>query len=69
LVHFTAGTDIRARRRKVASVYLSVNNLFDRVYQDHLSRLKYVGYNPRTGEQGICGMGRNLAVRVVVLLQ
>ena len=68
LVHFTAGTDIKVHRRKVASLYLSVNNLFDRAYQNHLSRLKYVGYNMRTGERGIFDMGRNLAVRLIVPL-
>ena len=68
LVHFTAGTDIKVHRRLVASLYLSVNNLFDRAYQSHLSRLKYVGYNARTGERGIFDMGRNLAVRLVVPL-
>jgi outer membrane receptor protein involved in Fe transport len=65
---FTAGTDIKVHRRKVASLYLSVNNLFDRAYQNHLSRLKYVGYNMRTGERGIFDMGRNLAVRLIVPL-
>ena len=66
LMHLSAGTDIKVHRRKIASLYLSVNNLFDRVYQNHLSRLKYVGYNVRTGERGISGMGRNLSVRIVV---
>ena len=66
LVHFTAGTDIKVHRRKVASLYLSINNLFDRAYQSHLSRLKYTDINPRTGDMGICNMGRNVIMKLVV---
>ena len=41
-------------------------NIFDRAYQNHLSRLKYIGTDPLTGERGICDMGRNFTVRLIV---
>lgn len=61
-----AGNDIKCRKRKICSLHLSLQNLFDRAYQSHLSRLKYIGTNPVTGEQGICDMGRNLSIRLIV---
>ena len=66
LLNLTAGTDIRLRHRKLLSLHLALNNIFDRAYQNHLSRLKYIGTNPLTGERGICDMGRNFTVRLIV---
>ena len=68
LFNLSAGTDIDVRGRHVASLYLSVENLFDRVYQNHLSRLKYTDVNVLTGRMGISNMGRNVAFRLVVPL-
>lgn len=46
---------------------LQVNNVFDRAYQSHLSRLKY--FEPQetvnTGHRGIYNMGRNFALKLV----
>ena len=66
LFNLSAGTDIRCHKRKLCSLHLSLQNLFDRAYQSHLSRLKYIGTNPVTGEQGICDMGRNFSIRLIV---
>ena len=66
LFHVSAGTDLKPRGRHVASLYLTVQNVFDRVYQNHLSRLKYTDVNPLTGRMGIAGMGRNVCLRLVV---
>ena len=66
LFSLSAGTDVCLRGRHVASLYLTAQNLFDRVYQSHLSRLKYTDANPLTGRQGISGMGRSVCLRVVV---
>ena len=60
LVHLSAGTDIKWQGRRVASIFLNANNLFDRAYQSHLSRLKYAD------GQGICNMGRNIGFKVLV---
>ena len=67
LFSLSAGTDVCLRGgRHVASVYLTAQNLFDRVYQSHLSRLKYLDANPVTGRMGVSNMGRNICLRVVV---
>jgi len=60
LVNFSAGTDIQWHGRRVASVFLNATNLFDKVYQSHLSRLKYAD------GPGICNMGRNLGIKVLI---
>ncbi len=66
LLHAYAGTDVRWHGKRILSLYLSCENIFDRAYQNHLSRLKYLGENPVTGRQGVYNMGRNVAFRVVV---
>lgn len=68
LVNLSAGTDFRNKKRKWASLYLTANNIFNRAYQNHLSRLKYVEENPVNGRRGIFNMGRNLGVKLVVYL-
>ena len=66
LLHLSAGTDIKHADRHLLSLYLTVSNLFDRAYQSHLSRLKYTDVNPHTGDMGICNMGRNIIMKLVV---
>ncbi|MBC3539425.1 TonB-dependent receptor [Rufibacter sediminis] len=48
------------------SVYLIANNVLDKAYQSHLSRLKYAPENPATGRMGVYNMGRNVSIKVVV---
>ena len=66
LFNVAAGTDIRLHRRHVASLTLTVQNLFDRAYQSHLSRLKYTDPDPATGRTGLCNIGRNIVLRLTV---
>lgn len=68
LVNLSAGTDFRNKKRKWASLYLTANNIFNRAYQNHLSRLKYVEENPVNGRRGIFNMGRNFGAKLVVYL-
>ena len=68
LWNLSAGTDLHWKQRHVASLYLTVQNLFDRVYQNHLSRLKYLDYVSSDGRKGYANMGRNISVRLVVPL-
>ena len=61
------GTDVLGRNgRTVASIFLTGDNLFDRAYQNHLSRLKYADINERTGRRGVFNMGRNITLKVVI---
>lgn len=48
------------------SIYFTVANVFDKAYQNHLSRLKYAAENPVTGRAGVFNMGRNFSVKIVV---
>ena len=66
LVNFSAGTDLRINGHRRASLYLTANNIFNRAYQNHLSRLKYIGADPTTGQKGLFNMGRNFGVKLVL---
>ncbi len=66
LLNFSAGTDIMARGKRVLSVYLMANNVTNKAYQNHLSRLKYADVNAVTGRRGVFNMGRNFTIKVVV---
>lgn len=61
---FSLGTDLHVLGHNCIELTLSCQNLFDKVYQSHLSRLKYADVNVRTGRQGISAMGRNICVKV-----
>jgi len=63
LLNLTAGTDLRYRQRRIASLYLTVSNLTNRAYQSHLSRLKYAE------EPGVCNMGRSVGIKLLVPLE
>ncbi len=66
LINLYAGTDVKRHGRRMFSVYLSCENLTDRAYQNHLSRLKYLDRNNVTGRMGVCNMGRNFTAKIVV---
>ena len=69
LLNASAGTDLYFKGKKRAEVYLIGNNLTDKAYQNHLSRLKYTNINSKTGRQGIYNMGRNILLKVIIPLQ
>ena len=66
LLSLSAGTDVQIRGKKVAELYVTADNLLDKAYQNHLSRLKYADENVVTGRRGIYNMGRNITFKVVV---
>ena len=57
------------RKRKVAEIYVTADNLLNTAYQNHLSRLKYCDVNVVTGRRGVYNMGRNITFKVVVPLE
>ena len=59
-----AGSDFTAKKRKIFSLYLSLNNITNVAYQNHLSRLKYTDINNVTGRRGVFNMGRNFNVKM-----
>ena len=52
--------------RTVVNVYLNADNLLDKAYYDHLSRLKYFLYSPADTNplHGIYNMGRNISLKL-----
>ena len=66
LFSLSAGTDLQINGKKVAELYITADNLLNRAYQNHLSRLKYADENIVTGRRGVYNMGRNITFKVVV---
>ncbi len=55
LLNASIGTDVVVGEKKIGSVAIVANNLTDKAYQSHLSRLKY---------SDIYNMGRNVALKI-----
>ncbi len=68
LINIGFGSDIVVNKKKRCSIFISLNNLADIAYQNHLSRLKYTDVNNTTGRMGVFNMGRNLSIKVNVPL-
>lgn len=61
-----AGTDVLYHGKRLFSLYASCENITNKVYQNHLSRLKYLDMNNATGKMGVYNMGRNFTFKCVV---
>lgn len=66
LLNLQAGTDIQIGKKKIAEFYVTADNLLNKAYQNHLSRLKYAEFNVLTGRQGVYNMGRNITMKLVI---
>lgn len=66
LLNLSAGTDVTWRSKKIAELYITADNLLNKAYQNHLSRLKYADVNNLTGRRGVFNMGRNVTIKLVV---
>ena len=66
LLNFSAGTDIQWKGKKVAELYIIADNVLNKAYQNHLSRLKYADLNTVTDRRGVYNMGRNISIKLVV---
>lgn len=68
LFSFGLSTKIKYAKEKQMMLVFQVDNLLNKVYQSHLSRLKYFEYyqNSPNGKMGIYGMGRNFSVKLIV---
>ncbi len=67
LVSAGAGFDwVNSKKKVLMKLYFAANNIFDIVYQSHLSRLKYAPVNPMTGVPGVFNAGRNLTIKIVI---
>jgi len=69
LFNLGTGTDVTDRKGRILfGIHLSLNNLTDVNYQNHLSRLKYTDTNNVTGRTGVFNMGRNISLKVNIPL-
>lgn len=66
LLNAAMGTDFMKKGKRVASLFFTANNLTDKAYQDHLSRLRYGDVNNVTGRTGVFNMGRNFGVKLEI---
>jgi iron complex outermembrane recepter protein len=67
LINAGVGTGFTNKQNKLLfNIYLFANNIFDVVYQDHLSRLKYFEPYPNSPGpyHGIYNMGRNISIKL-----
>jgi len=62
------GTELKWKGKTRASVFIAANNILDKAYQNHLSRLKYADTNSVTGREGVYNMGRNFSFKVLIPL-
>jgi len=69
LFHVSAGLSIfSSKEKKVCSVLINANNIFNVAYQSHQNRLKYFEYYRQSPDarSGIYNMGRNFSIKVIV---
>jgi len=67
LINAGVGAGFTNKENKVLfNIYLFAENIFDYVYQDHLSRLKYFEPYPMSpiAHHGIYNMGRNISIKL-----
>ncbi|OYU84010.1 MAG: TonB-dependent receptor [Flavobacterium sp. BFFFF2] len=64
LFHFSAGCKVKTATKSHWNLKISIENLLNTAYQNHLSRLKYAPINLATGQMGIFNPGRNYALRL-----
>jgi len=68
LLNAGLGTDIVSNSKIIFSFHFAVNNITNKNYQSHLSRLKYADVNNVTGRGGVFNTGRNFSFKLNVPL-
>ncbi|HTQ63822.1 MAG TPA: TonB-dependent receptor [Puia sp.] len=68
LINASVHADINYAKKQHMTFQLSVNNIFNIAYQNHLSRLQYFEYYTQSpnGHSGIYNMGRNICMKLIV---
>ena len=69
LLGASIGTQVKHKGKVVANVSIIGDNLLDKAYQSHLSRLKYADENAVTGRTGVFNMGRNITLKLDIPLR
>jgi iron complex outermembrane recepter protein len=60
------GQFVNRKGNTLFNLFISANNIGDKAYQNHLSRLKYAPENLVTGRMGVFNMGRNFSIKLNV---
>ena len=68
LLNAKVGTQFKYRGHVVANATIIADNLLDKAYQSHLSRLKYADVNNVTSRMGVFNMGRNIIFKLDIPL-
>lgn len=68
IIHAGAGASFMHKKQTLFNLYVGVNNLTDKAYQNHLSRLKYTAENLVSGRTGVFNMGRAFNVKLNIPL-
>jgi len=66
LLNAGLGADIFSKGKAILNIHIAANNLTDKAYQNHLSRLKYTAANAANGRTGVFNMGRNFSIKLNV---
>lgn len=68
LLNLGISASLGLREDRTVQFVFQVNNLLDKAYQSHLSRLKYFEYyqNSPNGKLGIYNMGRSINIKVII---
>lgn len=53
-------------KKDALHIFLNIENVTDKSYQNHLSKLKYAPANNASGRIGIYNMGRNISLKMIV---
>ena len=70
LFNISAGTKITIKGKTLIEININADNIFNRAYQNHLSRLKYAAdINTLTGRKGVFNIGRNIRFSILIPLQ
>ncbi len=64
LINFSVGGNWVYWRNRYITFHFTAMNIFDKIYQSHLSRLKYTNLNPVTLRKGVFNMGRSFSIRL-----
>ena len=67
LVNVSANATLKYGKHGNLQIQAQINNLLDKAYQSHLSRLKYFEYYSQStnGSTGIYNMGRNICLKLI----
>lgn len=68
LLNSAVGVEYARKDKTLFSIVFSGNNLTNKSYQNHLSRLKYTDFNHVTGRRGVFEPGRNFMLKINVPL-